>query len=407
MQRGGGAAPLLIAIGVGMGAFQVGTGVYKLATAKTAQEAENAFFDLGGGTSAIGLSVLGARASLKGVGVDTSKIGYLQATVRNFKEVPTSLSRTYSSFRTGSWKTNVRDVFSRSTNRQNVSDSSKTNPKPNDNPTSLREYAEALQKEGKSQFAGALEEVRSIFPEQIRPLINGRPKGIASILDKLVRKVNKGKSIDGVGKARGEIGDLIGTRLVLDDPTPAQIDLVVSSLTRAIRNKQITITEISNYRGPSGRAYFTDEHMQMLHMAAHESGQEIIFLEAPQLVKPSGYTTIQMNVRHRSSALGEFQIRGRHINRLAEIEHIPYDLRQGKDLSRGITRLAEIFQPVRDAVKSLAQEQYAAYMDYLASYYLHLRHLELGLPTTRPALPNGVHSILEIESLARVAELAH
>lgn len=103
---GGAAAPLLLTLGLGMGGYQAVNGVVKLATARNAQEAEAAFHDFGAATSVIGLSVLGARASLKPVGVNTTGMSRLGATVQNIKSIPTSLRTSWTAFRSGQWRSN-------------------------------------------------------------------------------------------------------------------------------------------------------------------------------------------------------------------------------------------------------------------------------------------------------------
>lgn len=86
---GGAAAPFLIAGGVAMGAVEVGKGAYKAATAKTDAEAEAAWQSIGSGVTGIGLSVAGAKGSLKAAGVKVPQAkgikGAAQATVETFR----------------------------------------------------------------------------------------------------------------------------------------------------------------------------------------------------------------------------------------------------------------------------------------------------------------------------------
>ena len=86
---GGAAAPFLVAAGAAMGAFEVGKGAYKAATAKTDAQAEAAWQSIGSGTVGIGLSVAGAKGSLKAAKVDVSGYkgvrGAINATGKTFK----------------------------------------------------------------------------------------------------------------------------------------------------------------------------------------------------------------------------------------------------------------------------------------------------------------------------------
>lgn len=60
---GGTAAPVLVAIGAGLGAINIGKGAIKAATAKTDAEAEAAWQEIGGGTLEVGLAMTGAKAA--------------------------------------------------------------------------------------------------------------------------------------------------------------------------------------------------------------------------------------------------------------------------------------------------------------------------------------------------------
>ncbi len=59
-----GGAPLLLAGGAIYGAYQFGKGALNLVTARDGDEAEKAFYNMGTGIGAVGLSALGARSAL-------------------------------------------------------------------------------------------------------------------------------------------------------------------------------------------------------------------------------------------------------------------------------------------------------------------------------------------------------
>ncbi len=108
---GGAIAPLLVALGVTGGAIQLGTSIYRASKATTDDEAIQAWQGMGAGTSAVGLSVLGSKAALKGAGVDTKGMGFLRATVECFKQVPSSVSKSVGAFTSGEALTNLKNVF--------------------------------------------------------------------------------------------------------------------------------------------------------------------------------------------------------------------------------------------------------------------------------------------------------
>jgi hypothetical protein len=412
---GGAVTPILIAAGVAMGGIQAGNATYKILTAKDGDDVEKAFFDAGAATSTIGLSVFGAKASLKQAGIATEGMNAFSATVKCFTASRTSVVNSFNAFKTGAWRTNLANAV-----------------KPFTKSRQLSKLSSNLHEEGNTRLNSAVEEVKSILPDELQGSVKGRYKGKSSIYDKLNRiikelneEIDKLKQEpnsttpemqakikkmiakrDGIRNdlniAREQIYDLIGTRLVLDDASPAQMDKIVSSLVKAIEEGKITVTSVSNYRGSYGNPYFSDTHIEMLKLAAQKRGQSIKFLEGPKETKASGYTTTQMNITHKNGALGEFQIRGSHINELAEFEHIPYDLRQGKDLSRGIRKIGELFEPVKRATTSLSKEEYAVYQDYLARMYEYSRQLEMGLFAKKPEFPQGMDEILRVENLGQL-----
>lgn len=96
---GGAILPVLIAVGVSFGAIQGGIGIYKIATAKNGDDVEKAFYDMGGAISSIGLSILGARTSLKQAGITTEQMSKMQAVVTCFKGALTSIKNSYTNFK--------------------------------------------------------------------------------------------------------------------------------------------------------------------------------------------------------------------------------------------------------------------------------------------------------------------
>lgn len=107
---GGAIAPVFVALGVTGGAIQLGTSIYKASKATTDDEAKSAWLGMGAGTSAVGMSVLGSKAALKGAGVDTKGMGFLRATVECFKQVPSSISKSVGAFTSGKALVNLENV---------------------------------------------------------------------------------------------------------------------------------------------------------------------------------------------------------------------------------------------------------------------------------------------------------
>lgn len=122
---GGAIAPLFVALGVTGGAIQLGTSIIKAHNATTDDEAKSAWLGMGAATSAVGMSVLGSKAALKGAGVDTKGMSFLKATLECFRQVPSSVSKSVGAFTSGQALTNIKNVFKpkKSTNSETNTES--------------------------------------------------------------------------------------------------------------------------------------------------------------------------------------------------------------------------------------------------------------------------------------------
>ncbi len=81
------------------------------------------------------------------------------------------------------------------------------------------------------------------------------------------------------------------------------------------------------------------------------------------------------------SGLGEFQVRGIEVNDFADSEHVPYDIRQGK-----ITEDDPKYKTIYTIIKTMDEESYNAYNQYLTQIYQALRMKELGFEVPLPEL---------------------
>jgi len=150
----GAAAPILVALGVTAGAVQLGTGAYKAATAKTDAEAEAAWQGIGAGTTSVGLSVLGAKSSLKAAGFadDAANMNMLQATAKCFKVAPGQFGKSVANAKltlgikpkTTSPKTEPKSVDTMESKVEPKAEP-KTEPKPAEKPKSAEQTQSAEQ----------------------------------------------------------------------------------------------------------------------------------------------------------------------------------------------------------------------------------------------------------------------
>lgn len=414
---GGAAAPLLVTAGVGLGALQAGKAVYNIASAKNGDDVEKAFYDIGGATGAIGLSLLGAKASLKQAGVATENLDTFSATAKCFKDSKSFLTESSDAFTTGHFKANITNAV-----------------KPYLYPRLLRNLSKKFANEGKSTFAQDFEEVKAVIPEGIKADLKGRTKSRTSIFDKLVerctfnsriRKIKNSTTLtdaekateiaklkaekakfkaDKIGFAKNMIDDLEGTRLVVKDPVPENINKIVDSLVDAIKKDKIDIAEIKNYSGKNieNGHYFNKEHIKRLQDATKLKGREIKLTNGGLNTKDSGYCALQVKIRHKSGAWGELQIRGQHVDEVASAEHIIYDLKKDKDLTGGSNEMGKLLQPLKAAIKKLNPTQFKEYQAYVAKLFKHARDKEIGKIYAEPTLPEGFDPILSAKSLKEI-----
>ena len=414
---GGAATPFLLAAGVAMGAVQGGQAVYKIAKAKDGDDVEKAFYDIGGATGAIGLSVAGAKGSLKSAGLESEGLNAFSATVKCFTSAKAQVVESFNVFKNGYFKTNLSNFI-----------------KPFSQPRVFKDYSKTFAEEGIMKFNEAFKETLDVLPENLKPLLKGRPKSKGSIYSKIVdecivkeEKIEKimksvklseaqktaeianlknkeAKYLTNIDAARGKVNDLIGTRIVLKDAGKAAMNELAASLIEGIKNDKIVITEVRNYRGTASKFYFSKSQIEQIQSAAAEKGIKITVLEGEKQIKSSGYTAVQMKIQHANGALGELQIRGKVVDKVADFEHIPYDLKTGKDISRGSNKIGELLAPFEKTIKKLTETEYVEYEKYLAKTYKAARKQELGLPTKKVELPKQFDGMLSTENLHKLHE---
>lgn len=195
-------------------------------------------------------------------------------------------------------------------------------------------------------------------------------------------------------------------------------------------DNRITVSRISNYVSNDGIPYFSEAQLAGLKQYGNKHGVEIDYVKkalpndpkAAQMnfdekpttrSQPSGYTALQMNFVTKNGDTIEWQFRGEEVNRFAEGEHIPYDLRTGKDITGGNKNLENFYKPFKKILDAMDPDVYQAYNKYLDAHYTHLRNIELGFESTPPRLqdfaPEGYTftSKLEAENLIKISNIAH
>lgn len=181
--------------------------------------------------------------------------------------------------------------------------------------------------------------------------------------------------------------------------------------------KPLRMTEVNNYKGINGIAYFSDNQISQFERLQLATGEKIDMItcsesidlakygienlpkSAKDAIKPSGYTTGQINVKLSDGTLAEIQVRGS--GPFGEYEHFRYDAIQGKNT------LSKILDGYKQAVQSLAKNEKDAkeYDDYISKFYDYYRKPELGIATDRPKLAEKFDKILSEENMQRLYKL--
>ena len=111
--------------------------------------------------------------------------------------------------------------------------------------------------------------------------------------------------------------------------------------------------------------------------------------KAATKVRDSGYTALQLNFKNKADGkIFEWQFRGDKVTVFAEAEHVPYDLRTGKDIISAHPELEPLYTPIKELLskEAMTEEQFNNYNKYLTAHYEHLRKSELGFESTAPKL---------------------
>lgn len=190
----------------------------------------------------------------------------------------------------------------------------------------------------------------------------------------------------------------------------------------------VELFKMSNYMGKDGIPYFSEEQLMTLKHYAASKGVKIPIFErvtvkeeadgtktveknpkATTKVRGSGYTAFQANFRTKNGFIFEGQWRGPIVDPFAEAEHVPYDIRTGKDIIGVHTELTNIYKPI---IESLAGENkisdvmFDEHTNYLTEYYEYSRKTELGFEDGKnpPKFPAGLDTRLRAENLLLLHE---
>lgn len=278
-------------------------------------------------------------------------------------------------------------------------------------------------------------QMKSLSIEDSKKLIENYLSEYDISYEQFVKYMNKDvSSLDSASIATlDEIQDSILNMLKKE-----QSQEVVNQLVDGIKNDRIIITELNNY-GDRVSSYFTDDQLQEIAEAYYNKTGEslrIVSLEdfskskgckigmdditeytinSSDAVKDSGYASSQMNTKQiladGSYGNGELQIRGIDLNKFADVEHIPYDIKSGK-IKIDDPKYSDICKIIKD----MPEATYNKYNQFLTDTYHSLRLKELGIESTLPdiskvfstdELSTEAMKLLDMQGLISVSKRGH
>lgn len=226
---------------------------------------------------------------------------------------------------------------------------------------------------------------------------------------------------------------------VYDKAREVQSGKFTENLAKALEEDKIRITELHNYAGRDGIAYFSDIQTDRLKSAyetwynkmlkiAQESPEtsnyKIIekdgltclqdckgYVFEPKMliesvsnskdaIKGTGYTAAQMNIITKDGVQEELQYRGTGTDKLAELEHVPYDIKKNKD---------SVQRPEYDFLRSIFGKYKndddfdKLYNQYLSDTYKTTRRAELGFFGTVPDISDYLGDKLTPDELDAIS----
>ena len=226
---------------------------------------------------------------------------------------------------------------------------------------------------------------------------------------------------------------------VYDKAREVQSGKFTENLAKALEEDKIRITELHNYAGRDGIAYFSDIQTDRLKSAyetwynkmfeiaqksPETSNYKIIekdgltclqdckgYVFEPKMliesvsnskdaIKDTGYTAAQMNIITKDGVQEELQYRGTGTDKLAELEHVPYDIKKNKD---------SVQRPEYDFLRSIFGKYKndddfdKLYNQYLSDTYKTTRRAELGFFGTVPDISDYLGDKLTPDELDAIS----
>ena len=280
------------------------------------------------------------------------------------------------------------------------------------------------------------EDLKNIVDEILKKsgvdaLAPDRVKGAGSTASKIQKKFNsfKNKDYDSVREQiqdvilgngpRELVGDSYGFRFIINsEKTGAKrssTKLYESILDCQKQHKDtFSLTSFEDYYGqgikPYGSEAIADKFAQLQYSAPSGKIKETV---AAFTEKPSGYTRTNINGRINGVNV-EIQVGGKYTTKWGDVEHILYDMRQGKplDMSHYTPEQKELALNIQKAYQEILARKSGNTAAKFSEVYLNkvwetFRKAEIqGLQEPiYPPFPDGYPQILKVENILKLAHV--
>ena len=208
-------------------------------------------------------------------------------------------------------------------------------------------------------------------------IIRVRPKSPDSIVEKsITRKLDSAKEV------KEGMTDIVGARIVMADTSKEAVDNVINRFTKAVRNDELKILEIENYR-PDPELDIDDNIIKSYDYSSAKALKELKLACDDKLGAsirkvdedvPSGYMAIHMLVQLPNGFTGEIQIIGNEVERLKDIEDICFKTKNGKNIKDLPLKVKKMLAPLTNKDDVILRKEHNI---YTREAYIYQRELEM------------------------------
>lgn len=242
-----------------------------------------------------------------------------------------------------------------------------------------------------------------------------------SKIERQIRKPSQDGLIEAVKTNNGNVAiehipDMFGGRFLPD--TPEEMNNVYSAICDAIKAGVFIPTEIENICGEGIDPYLSEAQMRELDDLCTSVGQEgaVAGIDEPgcRTIRLSGYTSVHVNGFIKAvDAKGnvqlipvEIQVRSEDVQNILEIDHIPYDVINGKNITDGKhPESVELLQPLVDEFTRISQNE----TDLMNWYKYKTARTRAAKEHTPIPLPSDYNlpDIVSYDNIMRIDKMVH